>query len=99
MVSAVSDEKVRTRAYELWLEAGSPDGRDEEFWQQSKSQLPSPSAPTQGTLSRIQMDSPLRRLRTSQSSSAEGASTATETVRFGRRLPRRPITLPTRALT
>jgi hypothetical protein len=47
MASAISEEKVRTRAYELWLEAGSPEGRDEEFWQQAQSQVSARSAPTQ----------------------------------------------------
>jgi Protein of unknown function (DUF2934) len=47
MASAISEEKVRTRAYELWLEAGSPEGRDEEFWQQAQSQVSAPTAPTQ----------------------------------------------------
>ena len=47
MASAISEEKVRTRAYELWLEAGSPEGRDEEFWQQAQSQVSVPTAPTQ----------------------------------------------------
>lgn len=47
MASAISEDKVRTRAYELWLEAGSPEGRDEEFWKQAQSQVSAPSAPTQ----------------------------------------------------
>jgi hypothetical protein len=37
MASAISEEKVRARAYELWLEAGGPEGRDEEFGQQAQS--------------------------------------------------------------
>jgi hypothetical protein len=47
MGSAISEEKVRTRAYELWLEAGSPEGRDQEFWQQAQSEVSAPDAPTQ----------------------------------------------------
>lgn len=47
MASAISEDKVRTRAYELWLQAGSPEGRDEEFWQEAQSQVSAPSAPTQ----------------------------------------------------
>ncbi len=27
-----SEEQIRTRAYELWEEAGKPEGRDDEFW-------------------------------------------------------------------
>lgn len=26
------DERIRARAYQLWEEAGQPQGRDEEFW-------------------------------------------------------------------
>jgi len=47
MASAISEDEVRTRAYELWLEAGSPEGRDEEFWQEARSQVSAPGAPTQ----------------------------------------------------
>jgi hypothetical protein len=47
MASAISEEKVRTRAYELWLEAGSPEGRDQEFWRQAQSQVSATSAATQ----------------------------------------------------
>jgi hypothetical protein len=47
MASAISEEKVRTRAYELWLEAGGPEGRDEEFWQQAQSQVSASTAPAQ----------------------------------------------------
>jgi len=46
MVSAIPEEKIRTLAYELWLEAGSPAGRDEEFWYQAQSQVFESNAPT-----------------------------------------------------
>ena len=32
-------EEIRDRAYGLWIEAGSPDGRDEEFWHQAEAEL------------------------------------------------------------
>ena len=32
-------EEIRDRAYGLWLDAGSPDGRDEEFWHQAEAEL------------------------------------------------------------
>jgi hypothetical protein len=32
-------ELVRRRAYLLWEEAGRPEGRNEEFWHQAKSEM------------------------------------------------------------
>nr|WP_314257888.1 DUF2934 domain-containing protein [uncultured Devosia sp.] len=34
-----SDDDIRDRAYALWVEAGSPDGRDQEFWHRAESEL------------------------------------------------------------
>jgi hypothetical protein len=34
-----SEEQIRARAYELWEEAGKPEGRDDEFWQQAEQAL------------------------------------------------------------
>jgi hypothetical protein len=42
-----SDDDIRSRAYELWLEAGSPEGHADEFWEQARSQLEELEAPTQ----------------------------------------------------
>ncbi|PRX33365.1 Protein of unknown function (DUF2934) [Paraburkholderia sp. BL18I3N2] len=47
MTSAVSDSDIRGRAYELWLQAGSPEGRADEFWEQARSQLAEPEPPNQ----------------------------------------------------
>lgn len=33
------DDDIRDRAYALWNEAGSPDGRDEEFWHRAAREL------------------------------------------------------------
>ncbi|MGC2176699.1 MAG: DUF2934 domain-containing protein [Bradyrhizobium sp.] len=33
------DETVAVRAYELWEQAGKPQGRDEEFWHLAEQQL------------------------------------------------------------
>lgn len=30
---------IRDRAYALWVEAGSPDGRDQEFWHRAEREL------------------------------------------------------------
>jgi hypothetical protein len=45
------DALIRNRAYELWQEAGMPDGNEDEFWhrarleieQEQKSVLPTPA--------------------------------------------------------
>jgi hypothetical protein len=33
---ASEDERIRTRAYHLWEQAGRPVGRDDEFWQRAR---------------------------------------------------------------
>jgi hypothetical protein len=33
------EEHVRKLAYQLWEQAGCPEGRSEEFWQQAKKEL------------------------------------------------------------
>ncbi|WP_315756247.1 MULTISPECIES: DUF2934 domain-containing protein [unclassified Bradyrhizobium] len=32
-------ERIRTRAHELWEQAGRPDGRDDEFWYQAEREI------------------------------------------------------------
>jgi DUF2934 family protein len=34
-----SQEQIRARAYELWQQAGMPEGREDEFWQQAEQAL------------------------------------------------------------
>jgi Protein of unknown function (DUF2934) len=34
-----TDEQIRTRAHELWQQAGRPEGRDNEFWHQAEKEL------------------------------------------------------------
>jgi hypothetical protein len=46
MALIVSEDDIRARAYELWLDAGSPDGRAEEFWEQARLQLAELGTPT-----------------------------------------------------
>jgi regulation of enolase protein 1 (concanavalin A-like superfamily) len=33
------DERIRTRAWQLWDQAGRPEGRDEEFWLQAEIEI------------------------------------------------------------
>ena len=33
------EEDIRTRAYDLWMQAGEPENRDEEFWLQAEQEL------------------------------------------------------------
>lgn len=33
------EDDIRGRAYALWIEAGSPDGRDDEFWHSAEREL------------------------------------------------------------
>ena len=34
-----SENEIRARAYELWEQAGKPEGRDDKFWQQAEQAL------------------------------------------------------------
>jgi hypothetical protein len=34
-----SREEIRIRAYQLWKDAGEPDGRSEAFWYQAEKEL------------------------------------------------------------
>lgn len=33
------EHRIRERAYALWQQAGSPDGRQDEFWHQARQEL------------------------------------------------------------
>lgn len=35
----IHDQDIKSRAYQLWLDAGQPDGRDEEFWYSAEREL------------------------------------------------------------
>ena len=39
------DEALAARAYELWEEAGKPEGRDEEFWHLAEQELDNEDKP------------------------------------------------------
>ena len=34
-----TEEQIRKRAFELWEQAGKPEGRDHEFWDQARREL------------------------------------------------------------
>jgi hypothetical protein len=34
-----AEERVRERAYELWEQAGRPDGQADEYWRQARAEL------------------------------------------------------------
>jgi hypothetical protein len=35
----INIQDIRIRAHELWEQAGKPEGKDEEFWQQAEREL------------------------------------------------------------
>jgi hypothetical protein len=37
--AGVSEERVRARAYEIWLQEGRPQGREIGHWQQAEAEL------------------------------------------------------------
>jgi hypothetical protein len=42
----IREDEIRSRAYQLWLEAGSPEGHAEEFWEKARLQLAAADKPT-----------------------------------------------------
>jgi hypothetical protein len=34
-----TEEQIRSRAHELWEQAGKPEGREDEFWRQAEREL------------------------------------------------------------
>ncbi|UJW87223.1 DUF2934 domain-containing protein [Devosia sp. SL43] len=36
---SINDDDIRDRAYALWVEQGSPEGREQEFWYQAEREL------------------------------------------------------------
>ena len=43
------EQQVRERAFALWQQAGSPEGRAEEFWHQARNELEGHSGPAHGS--------------------------------------------------
>jgi len=44
MTKAIQEQEIRELAYALWQEAGSPEGREDEFWTQAEETLTSERA-------------------------------------------------------
>jgi len=47
----IHDQDIKSRAYQLWLDAGQPGGRDEEFWHAAERELSEA-----GTIDRSEQD-------------------------------------------
>lgn len=43
--SSPQEDQIAARAYQIWLENGQPEGRDEENWLQAQRELSSSTAP------------------------------------------------------
>jgi hypothetical protein len=39
MMAPPTEEQIRKRAFELWEQAGKPEGREDEFWQLAQREL------------------------------------------------------------
>jgi hypothetical protein len=35
----IAEDRIRDRAYQLWLDAGEPEERDQDFWYQAEREL------------------------------------------------------------
>lgn len=49
----LSHEAIAARAYQLWEEAGRPEGRAEEFWRQAETQLQPAPPVTPATAAKV----------------------------------------------
>lgn len=38
-MTSAHENRIRQRAHQLWVQAGSPEGRDEEFWHEAEAQI------------------------------------------------------------
>lgn len=38
-MQSIDDSKIRDRAYQLWVDAGQPEGREQEFWYEAEREL------------------------------------------------------------
>jgi hypothetical protein len=52
---STKQDDIRDRAYALWVDAGSPDGRQDEFWHQAEAELAE-----NGQLDRSEQDDEVR---------------------------------------
>ena len=39
IIAQPTEEQIRKRAFELWEQAGKPEGREDEFWNQAQREL------------------------------------------------------------
>lgn len=39
------EERIRLRAYEIWIQLGQPEGREREHWEQARREICSQSGP------------------------------------------------------
>jgi hypothetical protein len=46
--SPITEERIRERAYRLWLEEGQPEGKDAEHWERARELLALESDPEEG---------------------------------------------------
>jgi Protein of unknown function (DUF2934) len=54
------EARIRQRAYEIWMDEGTPSGRSEANWQQAKAELARADAPPQSLRRSAPMDAPDR---------------------------------------
>jgi hypothetical protein len=41
------EQRIRERAYRIWLEEGCPDGRDEAHWERAKAEIANQNEPAE----------------------------------------------------
>lgn len=39
MSNEEKEQRIRERAYQIWLDEGQPDGRDKDHWEQAKTEI------------------------------------------------------------
>ena len=56
-MSTISEDKIRERAHQIWMEEGCPPGRDQAHWEQATRELERGEVPSEGDLDEALADS------------------------------------------
>jgi hypothetical protein len=66
-------EEIQTRAYQLWEQAGKPEGRDQEFWHQAERELMEKTE-------NLKLETPMQSIAPESPAENDELETSTETV-------------------
>lgn len=67
-------ERIRERAFQIWIEEGQPSGRDKEHWALAEAEIGVPA----GGSSPVQLDQPIGEIMRAQERLEEGGAPASQ---------------------